>query len=209
MKRLFTICAIGLFSVLVTAQEVKQARNNDVASKYTLKSNGDLFRTVNGKECQVTNNVQSFKISQHPNDVAMIYFEKDNDLYILRNADRSGSCPKADKKVLMSSVKKYTVTSTKNTKIVNIALSNHGVLTAWNNSSSVLSESSIQNYSHNNCYGVDGKSFSTYVAFAITYRGEIIKIRGGNDGKAIQAVKHSGYYYREISDFTRDEEVCR
>lgn len=113
---------------------VKRARNNDVASEYILKANGDLFRIVSGNKCQVTNGVEDMKISAHPNDTAMMYFIKEGDLYILKNAETHGQCPKADKKVLMPNVArsgsnyKYNVVSNTNTRVVNVALDSYGKL---------------------------------------------------------------------------------
>lgn len=206
MKNLFSIVLMGLFSVMLSAQEVKQARKNDVASQYTLKSNGDLFRTVGRNECQVTNNVKSFKISAHPNDVAMIYFEKENDLYLLKNGQNTGNCPKAEKSLLLSNVKKYTVVPNTNTKIVNIALSEAGQLGAWSNNTVLINENGVKNYIHNNCYGSEGKSFSSYVAFAIKYNGKVLKIRGGSNGRV--EVTEDNDRYDDVQEFTRKNNVC-
>lgn len=207
MKQFISLVAIGLFSLMANAQEVKQARNNDVASKYVLESDGDFFRYVNGNKCQITNDVQSFKVSQHPRDAAMVYFEKGNDLYVLNNASMTGNCPKAEKKVIMSSVKKYTVVSTTDTEIVNMALSNGGRLTAWENKSVVFSADNIESYKHNDCYGQSGKSFNTFVAFAIKYSGRVVKIRGGANGRAVEGVTDDSYY-SDLADFTRSNNVC-
>ncbi len=207
MKKIILISSL-FFSVLASAQTVKNARSNDVASKYTLKANGDFFRTVGRNECQITNDVDSFKVSQHPKDVAVAYYERGGDLYILKNAHGSnGNCPEASKKVLMENVEKYTVVSTTNTDIVNLALSRSGKLVAWDNRNVLVSEYGIENYAHNDCYGVKGKSFNTIVAFGITYSGRVLKIRGGSSTEVSATM--TSEYYSSINNFKSDNNVCK
>jgi len=178
------LCALIALSLSTSAfaAERKQARANDVASEYVLENNGDLFRIIRGTDikCQVTTRVSDFKISQHPNDVAMIYFKRDGDLYLLRNGDRRGQCPIANKSVLVTGVRKYSVVSTTDTTIVNVALSNSGELAAWDNTNVRVSKSNVSDYKMYQYYGVSGKPFSTYVLFAINYGGSVLKVKGVN-----------------------------
>ena len=206
MKRLLMLATLML-SAATFAQEVKMARESDLATKYTLKANGDLFRTIRGNECQVTNNVESLKISQHPNDAAVAYFQKDGDLYALHNADYSYPCPKTSKKMIMSKVDKYTVVSNTKTVIVNMALSKYGNFVAWDNARPVVSSESVDSYVNNTCYGSEGKSFNTYVAFARTYSGKILKIRGGLNGESVEVKTDNNYYY-DIASFKNKNNVC-
>ena len=73
MFRFKFLNAITVFSLLASgfafADTTKNARKNDVADSYILADSGDLFRMVKGNKCQITNNVSSFKVSQHPNDL--------------------------------------------------------------------------------------------------------------------------------------------
>lgn len=209
MKKFLFIVMTALLSTQVFAQEVKQARANDVASKYTLKSNGDFFRTVKKNECQITNKVESFKVSQHPKDAAVVYFKKDKDLYVLHNVTGDVSnCPKTSKKVIMSSVKKYTVVSNTKTVIVNMALDIFGKLVAWGNTNVLITLNSVSNYVHNECYGVDGKSFNSFVAFAISKTGTVTKIRGGENG-VVESKVDTNSKYADLEDFKRTNNVCK
>jgi hypothetical protein len=171
-------------SAIGATPESKNARSNDVASKYVLESNGDLYRLVGGKKCQVTTEVQSMKVSQHPDDAAMLYFTRKEgghtNLYVLHNAEDFGDCPKTSRKKIMSDVDKYTVTSNTNTKIVNAALSEQGQFTAWDDTKPVINLSGIKEYQMHQMFGVAGKPFSSYVAFALTKSGYIIKIKGND-----------------------------
>jgi hypothetical protein len=184
------------------AKEVsKKARANDIASEYVLTNDATLYRVVDGRRCDITTNVDSFKISQHPNDAAMIYYVKDGDLYVLGASAYSSHCPKANTRMIMANVKKYTVTSNPHTTVVNMALSRSGALKAWDNTNIVLSVSGVDEYQMNQNFGAEGKAFSSYVAFAHTARGGyIMKIKGRNpEGSKWD----SSRYYTSVSDFKR------
>ncbi|MCO5144408.1 MAG: hypothetical protein M9962_15120 [Oligoflexia bacterium] len=192
-------------------KECKNARRNDLVAQYALKSNGDFFRIMeNGTPCQITNGVDSFKISQHPNDAAMVYFERNNDLYVLHNVGANGNnCPKADKKVIMGSVKKYTVTSNTESSIVNVALDTSGRLAAWDNNKVVYEDSMVVDYSMNQCFGASGKSFSSVVFFSIDPHGNVSKIRPSKDawgvfGKVSDAPDRAS----SITDWKENNRVC-
>lgn len=179
LKSYFLFGLVALFAgVQAQADQVKQARDNDVASEYTLKANGDLFRTVRGTQCQVTNNVDSLKISQHKDDAAMIYFEREDDLYVLHNSDRAYPCPKASKKVILANVQEYSVVSNEHTTIVNAALSKSGKFVAWDNTKPVLTQSSVVDYSMHGKFNVKGAPFNRYVLFAINSTGYVLKVDG-------------------------------
>ncbi len=202
---------IVLLSLVLTSAafaQTKNARSNDVAYKYELESDGDLFRYIRGsnQRCQVTNNVSSYKISRHKNDAAVIYYVRYGDLYYLKNTDNGyGSCPKAVKKVLMENVKKYTVVSNTNTKIVNIALNHSGKLVAWGNTTKEFEAYRVNKYVNNTCYGSNGKSFKSYVAFAITYGGQVIKIKG----QSSRSSKTTQETYYSVQDFKKKQNVCK
>ena len=159
-----------MFSI-ARGQVKKHARKNDVATDYILKPNGDLFRTVKGHPCQITTKVLEMKVSGHPDDVAMLYYIKDdkgsNNLYVLLNAESTGQCPKATTNSIMSGVKKikgkfkYTVVPTIHTTIVNMALSERGSFRAWEKNSVVVSEEDVQDFTMHQNFNVKGRPFST------------------------------------------------
>lgn len=205
LSLLFVAC--GMQNDLSTLNDqTKNARSNDVASRYVLEDNGNFFRFVGNQKCQITNNVDSFKVSSHPNDAAMVYFERDNDLYVLHNASRTGNCPKASKKVITSNVAKYNVVSSTQTTIVNLALSKSGTFTAWDNTTPVVSKTGVKSYSMSQCYGVSGKSFSTYVAFAINSAGHIFKVKGKSPGSSNW---DTSARYNSVDEFVRKNNVCK
>jgi hypothetical protein len=178
---------------------IKQARDNDIATQYGLTVDNTLYRIVGGKRCDITTDVQSFKVSQHPKDAAMLYYKKGSDLYVIGRSAPSRQCPKANSKLLMQDVKKYNVVSNTNTTIVNVALSYSGKFVAWDNSNPVLTVAGADDYEMNQNYGVQGKPFSSYVAFVHSaYGGNIMKVKG----QSPEASKwDSSRYYGTIEDF--------
>ncbi|MEW6056826.1 MAG: hypothetical protein AB1540_09440 [Bdellovibrionota bacterium] len=187
-------------------KEEKRARSNDVADRYILERDGDFFREVRGKPCQITNNVDDFKVSQHRNDAAMVYFIKDGDLYVLHNAESSGQCPKASKKVIMPNVKKYNVVSNTNTTIVNTALDRSGTFIAWDNTRDVLTVRGVDEYKLNQCFGT-GRSFSSYVAFLLSRSGDIYKVKGNEPEKS--KWDNSRDSYNTLNQFEDRQRVCQ
>lgn len=191
-------------------KECKNARKNDWADQYALDRGGNLFAYRDGLKCQVTNGVRDFKISQHKNDVAAIYYEKDGDLYILINQGdfRSRNCPSQNKKKLMADVDKFTVTSNTKTDVVNVALSKRGELVAWNDRDVVYRDTGVEDYLMNQCFGAEGKSFSSYVLFSIDRAGEVTKVKGEADYKYV-AARSTGKRYGTIGNFKDSENVCQ
>lgn len=199
----------------------KKARSNDLVDRYQLNQDGTLDRVMdNGRRCTVTTNVVDFKISEHPSDAAMIYFVKtDGTLYYLKNADarRDGNCPAANTAALLSDLKKegskyrYNVVSNTNTTIVNVALTkgwflSAGTFLAWPNTGSpVVRETDITDYSMNECYGADGKSYKTYVAFIMNSLGQVKKIKGEKPEDSKWDLDHR---YDSIQDFKKSNHVC-
>ncbi|NRA47282.1 MAG: hypothetical protein HRU09_20220 [Oligoflexales bacterium] len=178
-----------LASQAAFAETSKKARKNDVAESYLLSDSGDLFRMVKGNKCQITNNVESFKVSQHPNDLAMIYFKKAGDLYMLRNAaDLSGKCPKAEKKVLLKSVKKYSIIPNTKSIIVNIAQSTSGLLKAWGNEKEIVSYSNVREYKVNPTFGKKGDANADTLAFIMGNNRESYSINGRVEAKPEKVV---------------------
>ncbi len=192
----------------------REARRNDVADRYMLGNDGTLFRRINGATCSITSGVQDFKISQHPNDVAVIYFKKNNDLHLL-NMDRerrpNGQCPSSAGNIrkLMENVKKYTVTSNQNTTIVNAALDESGNFRAWDNTRVVYSDRSVEDFQMNQCFGTAGKSFSSYVLFTRDSSDNITKVRVSNglftrDESNVVRQRHES-----IRSFVEQQRVCQ
>jgi hypothetical protein len=214
-KLLILLSAIATAAVMGTAfAETKQARDGDIASSYTLNKDGSFFRTtLAGTKCEVTNNITDFKVSQHPNDLAMAYFVKDGDLYVLNNVKAVqdfvkiafGECPKTTKKLIVSSVDKYTVVSNQNTTVVNLTLATNGEFKAWDNNKAILTLSHINEYVNNECYGSKKASFSSYVAFAIDKNGFVYKIKG----EKTESSKVSEKSYDSLKEFKKTENVCK
>jgi hypothetical protein len=191
----------------------KQARANDVADQYMLEEDGTLYRMVGRNKCAITTKVSSFKVSSHPKDAAMIYFEKEGDLYVLNNpsgVSRTG-CPKATTKKIMDRVKEYSVISNTNTTIVNAALSKDGEFIAWDNTDVVLRTRGTQDvfgvgvsdYQNNNNFGVKGKPFQSYAIFAIDRMGNVLKVQGTQPGKS----KWEEGDYRSIKQFKQKHKI--
>lgn len=194
-------------------KDCKQARKGDYAERYMIDYNGGLFRKINKLECQVTGGVSSFKISQHPNDVAVLYFKKGEDLYIL-NKDAewrpNGQCPsaKGNFKKLMSNVQKYTVTSNVNTTIVNAAVSVEGKFVAWDNVKPVYQDTNIDEFRMNDCYNSKDKSFSSYVLFTRDRSGNVTKVKVKGDVFRKDASKVDAKSYESLNDFVKSNKVC-
>ncbi len=185
----------------IASSSKKNARKNDIASSYEL-TNGNFYRYVKGNKCQITNNVTSFKVSQHPNDAAVAYFVRDGDLYVLHNASSSGDCPKTSRKNIMNDVKKYSVIPSTKSTIVNVALKSSGYFNGWDNKNTVLSLIGVADYHVSHCFG-SRKSFSTYILFAINHLGTVTKVK--NDGSY---KTHNGWY-NSLDEFKRMAGVCR
>ncbi len=216
MKKILFLATLvaTTFASPAFSETTKQARQNDLVDSYTLSDNGVLRRQIGSLSCDVTNNVQSFKVSQHPNDVAMIYYTRRengvNNLYLLRypagTARVAGQCPKADKVKLMDDVKEYTVVSSQKTEIVNMALSRSGNLLAWGNSGPpLLSMNGISDLEMNPCNDKAGFSFKRYVAFAKTFDGKVLKIEGDKPNDS----KFTPENFASIDDFQKQNKVCQ
>ena len=195
-------------------KECKEARKSDTADRYMLGHDGTLYRRINGANCAVTSGVKDFKISQHPNDVAVIYYRKNGDLYMV-NKDKErrtrGQCPSAEgnTKKLMSNVKKYTVTSNTDTTIVNAALSKSGQFSAWDNVQVVYSDINVDDFTMNSCFGAKGKSFSSYVLFTLDRYNNISKVKVNKEYKYLRDdSKVNRERFDSISDFKDRNKVC-
>jgi hypothetical protein len=190
----------------------KQARPGDVASRYVLERDGDLFRLVNGRKCQVTNDVVDFKVSQHPSDLAVIYYIRQEgpraNLYVLHNTDRRGDCPKAKKLEIMADVARdrgkyrYNVVSSTDSTAVSMALSRRGVFKVWSRDDTLIEKRRIKDYRLHDKYGKRGAPFSRYVAFALDRRGQLFKV----DGKRPRTSSYDrSQRYRRLDDFFRTQ----
>ncbi|MDD4972725.1 MAG: hypothetical protein PHY93_00160 [Bacteriovorax sp.] len=198
--------------VAAEKSKIKQARRNDIATEYSLDGN-TFSRKIGKANCQITNNVDEFKISQHPSDNAMAYFVKDGDLYVLHNLQTfgdvvnvsNGDCPKTSKKLIVEDIDKYTVVSNINTNVVNLTLSKSGRFLAWDNDKAILTAEHIANYVNNECYGAkDELSFKSYVAFAIDTNGYVYKIKGEH----AEDSKVSPEKYDDLKEFKKKNQVC-
>ncbi len=207
MLKLGLAFALVLSSLSTFAEVVKEARQNDVASKYILDDAGNFFRIVRGNKCQITNAVEDFKISQHPGDVAMVYFKRQGDLYLLKNhdGDRLAQCPKANKSVLVKSIKKYSVVPDTSSLVVNYTLDNAGKLVGYTNTAVFNTVTGVRDYSHNECYGQAGRSFSTIAVFGIQFNGTIVKMRA----KTKEVDFDRELNYSSIADFKNYRNVCK
>lgn len=187
----------------------KNARRNDSADQYILDSAGNLYRyfaNAQQKKCQITNNVSDFKISQHPNDSAVIYFERQGDLWVVHPQGTSGNCPPVSKKVIMAGVKEWKMVSNTNTTIVNAALSNNGQLLAWDNVNVVYQENGIRDFQMNTCFGTAGRSFSSYAIFAQDHNRDIVKVKGQGGRYVRDAVEQGNF--SSITEWKQSRNVC-
>lgn len=193
VRILVLLVALTTVSAFAKDDIVKNARKGDVASQYILDASGNLFRMVGNNKCQITNNVEDMKISAHPQDKAMMYFIKNADLYVLHNAERTGQCPKASTKVITENVAhtynkktrentnyRYNVVSNTKTAVVNVVLTESGYLEVWGDVKKLGYQDGVVDYSMYNYYNVKGKPYSSYVLFALTYNGCILKVDGDN-----------------------------
>ncbi|MBS1958437.1 MAG: hypothetical protein JST80_03105 [Bdellovibrionales bacterium] len=189
-------------------------RSNETVAQYLLTKSGNLYAMMKkGAFCQLTSNVDTFKVSQHANDAAMIYFTKSDDLYVLNKQDGStdNDCPKAKKHVIMNDVKEYKMATNTNTTIVNAALTKSGKLVAWDNTKPVYTDYGVTDFQMNNCYGVKGKSFNSYVLFTTDYAGFITKVKGKKSGNFYDFIadKATKGRYDSIESFKSKENVCK
>lgn len=216
MKRfslLFLVFALSSASVF--ADEIKQekkARPSDLADRYVLEKDGDLYRYFGSLKCAVTTKVTGFTVSQHPKDSAVIYFERNegkdsaSDLYALRNTDTnySGNCSPTSKTKLVSDVKEYKMATSTDTDVVKVTLDRSGHLIAWGNENPRVEAYRVEDFMMNSCFNESGKPFKTYVAFAINSSKCVIKIKGdlsGDDAK----VDCGGY--SSIQDFKERNQI--
>lgn len=195
-------------------KECKEARKNDTADRYMLGHDGTLYRRINKATCSVTSGVQDFKISMHPNDVAVIYYRKNGDLYLVnKDTERRGrgQCPSAEgnTKRLMKNVQKYTVTANVETTIVNAALDEAGNFSAWDNNYVVYKDTNIEDFSMNTCYGSKGKSFSSYVLFTIDRYGQISKVKVNKEKFLRDDSRIGSERFNKIHDFKEKYKVCQ
>lgn len=188
----------------------KQARTSDPADQYLLDKKGNLFRVLGKNTCQITNNVSDFKISQHKDDAAVIYYIQDNDLYVVHpQTSNGGNCPPVSKKKILDDIEKYTVVSNTNSTIVNVALTRSGKLVAWDNTKVVYEDSGVADYLMNECFGREGKSFSSFVFFSFDSSGYVTKVKVDAGYSRYNQSKETNNRYVSIQDFKGRENVCQ
>ncbi len=179
---------------------IKAARNNDsYACKYLLSSEyqnayyydattlANLYRADCDRSGHsinptlVNRDVLDFKISQHPNDRALVYFVKDEygiaNLWELSSITNKTQFLTRDIKKINGHFK-YDVIPSTDTTIVMVSLSNNGSLRAWDNDGEIEKWLLIEDYRLNPNFGKAGMPFSSYAVFAIDKAGYVIKIKG-------------------------------
>ena len=188
-RRAFAAIALSLvlLPAVGRADTVKRARSTDIATEYRLEGT-DLYRMVDGQKCQVTTDVIEFKVSQHPDDAAVIYYLRRErgaaNLYSLENTDGGGQCPKAKKHRILDDIArsggryKYSVVPSAKAEIVAVALSRQGTLVAWDEQTAVVEEQGVEDYRLHDRFGKAGAPFRRYVAFAIDSAGFVLKLDG-------------------------------
>lgn len=191
----------------------KAARAGDVASEYTLRSDGALFRQIGKNTCQVSTEVYDFKVAQHPTDPTAIYVVKKGGLFALvpAAADRHAtSCPPAKLNALIGGVERvhdqwmYKVVDRKDTPISLVAQDTDGHVTAWDAKGVAVTVNGARDMKVNACFG-SKKSFGSYVAFAIDGEGRVSKIGGKDPRKS----KLDPQRYDSIDAFLAVNKVCQ
>lgn len=191
--------------------DCKNARKNDPADQYMLDGSGNLYRyfKTSKRTCQVTSNVKDFKISMHPNDHAVIYYESNNKLFVVHPQGASGDCPPVAKKVIMDNVKEWKMATNRDTTIVNAALDESGKFVAWDDSRPVYVQYNVVDFQMNQCFRVQGKSFSSYVLFTLDRSGDVKKVKMTEDYIFIynnSEIERGNW--RDISDWKQSRNVC-
>ena len=212
MKKFLSLTVLAITALTFAGPafaETKKARDNDLVDSYELED-GKLSRQIGNMKCDVTNGVTSFKVSQHPQDAAMIYYMKDGDLHYLKNpagaVRKNGQCPKAEKAMLLANVKDYTVVSSEKTKIVNMALTEGGRLVGWPNTGRPLvDKQGIKTLKMNPCNDKAGYSFKRYVAFGEARDGTVLKIEGDKPEDSAFTPER----FDSISEFKEKMDVCK
>ena len=196
-------------------KECKIARSNDKgARKYLLSSSGQLQRITddNGVKCTIDQDVVDMKVSQHPTDTAVLYFTKVNKsgkaLVAVNNVDGdfAGQCLKSKKTTLMENVKEFSIVPSKDTTIINAALSKTGQFKAYDSKKVVYQDVGIVDYQINTCFGQQGKAFSSYGLFTIDRSGIVTKVKG-NGGKFVKD-KPDASRFQTLKQFVEVRNVC-
>ena len=191
---------------------VKNARFGDVASQYVLRADGGLFRQVGKNLCQVTSEVDDFKVAQHPDDPTAIYVVKNGGLFALTiGADaRESECPKAHLDSLITALDRgggawlYKVVDRKDTPISLVAQDTSRRVTAWDGRGVAVYVEGAVAFKINECFG-SKKSFSSYVAFVLDGEGRVSKL-GGKDPRKSKA---DPARYRSMDAFLAKNRVCQ
>lgn len=180
----------------------KNARPEDPAESYTLRKNGDFLRTINGHNVLFDTKVEDFKVSQHPHDVAFVYYIQRGNLKYISSSGKPMK-PLFEKIKKIKSRYKYNVVPSTDTVIVNVALNESGEFRAWDNKTTVYRAESIKDYRMNSSFG-SGRPFSSYVAFLIDNKGYITKVRGKHPQQS--KVDYSRPY-KSVAEFIEINEI--
>lgn len=214
-KKIFLLPALALsFSFVLSAQaqdRTVRARSNDSVSEYIL-DNGNLYAVFQsgGQKCQITSGVSQVKTSQHPSDRAMIYFLQRGDLMYMNRVQATGrNCPSMKTHVYeaLKDVKEFKLVSTTETNVVLLAVSRSGTLQAQ-------TDAKLFNLGRGytdivmGCMGESGKSFNTFVGFALRNDGSVLKVKGQNPD-ASKTDDNNGRGFSSLSDFKQVRNVCK
>ena len=220
MKRLVTI-ALAAVALRAAPSEAKRftndvtktARRGDVASQYVLRADGSLLRQIGRNLCQVTSDVEEFKVAQHPSDPTAIYIVRKGALEALTVTDdtlAASACPRATLQTLIPALDRadgewtYKVVDRKDTPLSLVAKDTRGRVTAWDQEGVAVSIEGAVDLAINPCFG-SKKSFSSYVAFLLDRDGRVAKI-GGKDPRRS---KPDTQRYESLDAFRGVNQVCR
>ena len=207
-------------------------RENDIGYAYTVDPAGNFKRWVKNPNkadfipCQITNQVESFKLSSHPRDVAVAYYARRTNwnnrnepiklwhLTDVRDAKgiiqiAGGSCPAVKKPPgpLEANVLAYGVTppGITNTSIVNYTLGRDHVFRGWPYTTSggnkVYTEKAVTEFAFNACYDKKGKPFKTYQLFLLKENRQVTKVKGTDSGELSADVSTQGKPFADLEDF--------
>ncbi len=193
-------------------RDAKESHGNDKVVKYELYESGDFFRIMpDGKKCQITTKVESFKMARM-DDSAALYFLRDGNLSALYPVrSYSNQCPNKSDEIIADSVNRYTIPSENllsifafgiryNNDLIYVVPSPHKGGSPY---SYYRLDGPFKDYLHNTCYNQNGKSFNSYIIFALRQDGRVLKVKENMDNKLTEKT------YKNLQDFKADENVCK
>jgi len=196
-----------------TGDVTMSARRGDIASQYILREDGSLFRQIGRNLCQVTTEVDEIKVPQRADDSVAAYVVRNGALMALRPTRTpvpEGTCPRAQLDSLVGSLDRaedmkfsYQLIDRTDTPITMVAWGLDRRFTAWDARGIAVAVDDTQWFRVNDCFG-SSKQFGSYLAFARTRDGRVIKIGGKNPRKS----KADAQRYASIDSFLSTNHVC-